>query len=77
MVAKHAGGRLDRLWVKEAADDDAASVLPRGRVRPRKLVRDALAVGAQADMVDPAEAVKVIRGERGGHAVWWMLPAAD
>src|SRR5438094_1280569 len=75
MVPEDARGRLDRFGVEKAADDDTGPILSRRRVRPADLVGDALAVGAEADVIDPAETVKIFGRERGGHADWWMLPA--
>ena len=50
---------LDRLGVEHPAHHDAALVAARLGVRPPQLVRDVLAVRAQADVVQPAEPVDV------------------
>ena len=48
-------------------DDDRAAVLPRLGVRPADLVSDPLTVGAESDVVDPAEPVEVLRLDRRRH----------
>jgi hypothetical protein len=57
VVAPGAGGRIHRLWIQEATNHDPAAVLAALRVGPAQLICDALAVRAEADMVDPAKTV--------------------
>ena len=75
VVAKRAAGWFDRLGVEQAADDYAAPVLARARVRPADLVRDTFAVACQANMVKPAKTKEILRREGPSHPVPRMLPA--
>jgi hypothetical protein len=75
VIALHRGGGLDRLWVEQAPDHDLAAVLSRAGIRPADLIRDPHAIWTQANVVDPAESVKIFRGDRGGHSDARMLPA--
>ncbi len=75
MIALHCGGGVDGLWVEQAPHHDPAAVLSRAGIRPPDLIRDPLAIWTQANVVDPAESVKIFGGDRGGHSDARMLPA--
>ena len=69
MVSARAAGGLDRLSLEQPANDDAAAILSRIDISPAELVRDAFAVAAQPDVIDPTKAIEVFRANWGGHGV--------
>ena len=69
VVAPRTARGLDRLGLEQTAKHHPASVLSRFGVGPGKLVRDALPVVAQPDVVDPSKTIKVFRANRPGHGV--------
>ena len=75
VVAQHAASGPDRFRVEQPPHHDPAAVLPRARVGPADLIRDPLAVAAQANVVDPAKAIEVVGCQRDRHASPRMLPA--
>jgi hypothetical protein len=69
VISARACGGIDRFLVEEAPDDDPAPVLARLGVSPDQLIRNALAVRAEPDVVDPAKAIEVIGANWWGHGV--------
>src|SRR5215472_16665001 len=65
MVALDVGSKVDRRRTRLGSSNDHAAVVPpRVGVSPAHLVGDPIAGGAQADVVDPAEQVKVFGSQR-------------
>jgi hypothetical protein len=69
VIAPWRGGGVDGFPVQKAADHDPASGLACFGVRPAQLIRDAFAIRAESDVVDPAVTVKIVRAKRWGHGV--------
>jgi hypothetical protein len=69
VVAARSRGRIHRLGLEQAADDDPAAILPRLAIRPAQLVSDAFPISAEPDVVDPAKTVKIVGNYRSGHPV--------
>src|ERR1700704_2204567 len=77
VVSARSAGRLDRLRLQQASNHDAAAALSRIGVSPAQLIRDALAVPAQPDVVYPAKAIQVLSSNRPPHEQPPMLSVGN
>jgi hypothetical protein len=69
MVAMWPSRGLDWLRLEQAANDDSTSVLARIQVGPTNLIRNALAIGTQPDVVDPTKSIQVFGTNWAAHRV--------